>query len=224
VRFVVVSLALLVASPAVAQVPADPDRAVSGPGIRVEGWRGRTDRSEQKVTDVRFVEWKGGYRLTTGPHAIVWHPSHKASGEYTVTARLTKTPESVSSHEESYGVFIAGTDLDGPRQNYLYCVVFGSGKVMLRHRSGSETATLLGKTANAAISAPGGSSGTTDEVSLWVRGGRVGCSVNGAEVFSASVASMVGPGKLVQTDGMYGLRASHNLDVIVDWLRVTPAR
>ncbi|HEX9564879.1 MAG TPA: hypothetical protein VF981_12935 [Gemmatimonadaceae bacterium] len=206
-----------------AQASADPDRVVSGSGIQVDGWQGRTDRSEQKIGDIRFIEWNGGFRLTSGPHAIVWNPANRASGDYTVTARVSKTRESISTHEESYGLFIGGNDLTGPRWNYLYCVVFGTGTVMVRHRGGSETATLLGKTANPAISRDGGNS-ATDEIALWVRDGRVGCSVNGAEVFSAATSDMIGPGKLISTDGVFGLRASHNLDVIIERLSVAPVQ
>jgi hypothetical protein len=61
-----------------------------------------------------------------------------------------------------------------------------------------------------------GPDGVTDEISMWVRSGRVGCSVNGTEVFSAPRGSMLGPGKLVSTDGLFGLRASHNLDLLID--------
>ncbi len=110
---------------------------------------------------------------------------------------------------------MGGTDLNGPRQNYLYCVVFGTGTVMVRHRDGVDTHTLLGKTANPAISKMG-ARGATDEIALWVKGGRVGCSVNGTEVFSAARPDMIGPGKLVSTDGVYGLRASHNLDLHIE--------
>jgi hypothetical protein len=198
-----------------AQASADPDRAVQGSGIRVSGWTGRVDDPQrQKIGDVRFVEMDGGLHLTGGPHVILWNPANRARGDYTVSARLTKTPASRSTHEESYGLFIGGSDLEGPNQNYLYCVVFGSGNAMVRHRAGAETHTLLGKTADPAIRRMG-PQGATDEISLWVRDGRVGCTINGKEVFSAASADMVGPGKLESTDGLFGLRASHNLDVHV---------
>lgn len=206
-----------------AQASRDPDRPVRGAGIQVDGWTGRTDRDDQRLEDVRLVEWPGGYRLTTGPHAILWDRTSRASGDYAVSARLTKTRESVSVQEESYGLFIAGSALTTGRQNYLYCIVFGSGTVMVRHRGGSRTATLLGKTVHPAISRMG-PDGASDVVSLWVRGDRVGCTVNGAEVFSADRRAMVGPGKLASTDGVYGIRASHNLDVIVEGLQLTVAR
>lgn len=197
------------------------DRGSVGTGTGLDGWRGRTDRPEQRIADVHVAAHDGGYRITTGPHAIVWNPANRVSGDYEVRAQVTKTPDSVSSDEESYGLFIAGADLEGGRQNYLYCVVFGSGTVMVRHRGGSQTATLLGKTANAAI-AKMDERGATDVISLWVRDGRVGCTVNGVEVFSAAVAGMVGPGKLRSTDGIYGLRVSHNLDILVRDFGVRP--
>ena len=150
---------------------ADPDRAVGGAGIQVKGWTGRTDRAEQKIAEVKFVQMGTGYHLTSGPHAVLWNSENVATGDYTVKARLTKTPRSASTHEESYGVFIGGSDMTGPRQNYLYCVVFGSGNVMVRHRDGGDTHTLLGKTANAAASKMG-ERGATDEIAMWVNGFR----------------------------------------------------
>lgn len=214
------AVVMLVLATGVAVAQADPDKATGGGGIQVKGWQGRTDRSEQKISDVKFVQMGTGYHLTGGPHAIVWNSDAKATGDYTVRARVTKTPKSTSTHEESYGVFIGGTDLNGSKQNYLYCVVFGSGNVMVRHRDGGDTHTLLGKTANAAAQKMG-AQGATDEISMWVKGGRVGCSVNGTEVFSAARADMIGPGKLVSTDGVFGIRASHNLDLHIEGPTVT---
>ena len=215
-----ISATLVLALGAVAHAQSDPTNRVAGSGIQVKGWHGRTDRPEQKISDVKFVQMGTGYHLTGGPHAILWNDDSEASGEYTIKARITKTPSSTSSHEESYGVFIAGTDIAGPKQNYLYCVVFGSGNVMVRHRDGGETHTLLGKTANPAV-AKMGPRGATDEIAMWVRGGRVGCSVNGVEVFSADESDMIGPGKLLSTDGVFGVRASHNLDLHIEGPTVT---
>lgn len=198
-----------------ASAQADPTTRVSGGGIQVKGWQGRTDRADQKISDVRFVEMGTGYHFTGGPHAILWNSEHVATGDYTVRARITKTPRSTSTHEESYGVFIGGSDLTGPSQNYLYCVVFGTGTVMVRHRDGGDTHTLLGKTTTPAA-AKMGERGATDEVALWVKGGRVGCSINGTEVFSAPEADMIGPGKMMSTNGVYGIRASHNLDLHIE--------
>jgi hypothetical protein len=214
-RQAVPGLLLLIVTAQLAGAQADPTTKVAGAGIQVRGWQGRTDRAEQKIGELKFVEMGTGFHLTTGPHAILWNRQNTATGDYTVTARVTKTRQSTSTHEESYGLFIAGSDLNGPKQNYLYCVVFGTGNVMVRHRDGGDTHTLLGKTANPAVSKMG-ERGATDEIAMWVKGGRVGCSVNGTEVFSAASEDMIGPGKLVSTNGGYGIRASHNLDLHIE--------
>ena len=219
-RQVVASMLVVVFAAQAAGAQADPTTAVAGAGIQVRGWQGRTDRAEQKISEVKFVQMGTGFHLTGGPHAILWNTQNTATGEYTVTARLTKTPRSTSTHEESYGLFIGGSDLNGSKQNYLYCVVFGTGNVMVRHRDGGDTHTLLGKTANAAV-AKMGERGATDEIAMWVKGGRVGCSVNGTQVFSAAASDMIGPGKLVSTDGVFGIRASHNLDIHIEGPTVT---
>jgi hypothetical protein len=214
------SVIALVIVAQVGAAQADPTRSVAGAGIQVKGWQGRTDRSQDKIADVKFIQMGTGYHLTGGPHAVLWNSEHVATGDYTVSARMTKTPRSTSTHEESYGVFIGGSDLNGPKQNYLYCVVFGTGNVMVRHRDGGETHTLLGKTASAAASKMG-DRGATDEIAMWVKGGRVGCSVNGTEAFSAAAADMIGPGKLVSTNGVFGIRASHNLDIHIEGPTIT---
>lgn len=219
-RQVVAGILALTIVAQIAQAQGDPTNSVTGAGIQVKGWQGRTDRAAQKIGEVKFVSMGTGYHLTSGPHAILWSAANRASGDYSVVARFTKTPKSTSTHEESYGLFIGGTDLNGAKQNYLYCVVFGSGNVMVRHRDGGDTHTLLGKTANEKVSKMG-ERGATDEIAMWVRDGRVGCSVNGAEVFSAARADMIGPGKLVSTDGIFGLRASHNLDLHIEGPAVT---
>lgn len=218
-QVVLTTLAVVLAAQSAA-AQADPTTKVVGAGIQVRGWQGRTDRAEQKISEVKFVQMGTGYHLTTGPHAILWNSRNTATGDYTVTARLTKTPSSTSTHEESYGIFMGGSDLNGSKQNYLYCVVFGTGNVMVRHRDGGDTHTLLGKTANPAV-AKMTERGAVDEIAMWVRSGRVGCSVNGAEVFAADAADMIGPGKLVSTDGVFGIRASHNLDIHIEGLAVT---
>ena len=215
-----ISAILLFAIATVVDAQSDPTNRVAGSGIQVKGWQGRTDRTEQKISEVKFVQMGTGFHLTSGPHAILWNSDDRASGDYTVKARITKTPRSTSTHEESYGVFMGGSDLNGPKQNYLYCVVFGTGNVMVRHRDGGDTHTLLGKTANPAV-AKMGERGATDEITMWVRNGRVGCSVNGTEVFSAAAPDMIGPGKLVSTDGVFGIRASHNLDLHIEGPSVT---
>jgi len=76
--------------------------------------------------------------------------------------------------------------------------------------------------ANAAVhkaSAPGAP--VTQDVAVSVKGDKVLCSVNGAVVGTYNKSAVVGAGKLKSTDGVYGIRFSHNTDGLVSGLTVT---
>ena len=55
----------------------------------------------------------------------------------------------------------------------------------------------------------------TQEIAWVVKGGNADCVINGASVASLKAADIVGPGKLESTDGIWGIRVSHNMDLIV---------
>ncbi len=210
-KSVVVAALLLAVVPVKARAQgADPDKKVEG-GVLVKGWMGRTDKSAQPITGAKFFEMGGALHVTSGPAAIYWTPANVAKGNYAVKATFTQTK--APTHPEAYGLFLGGTKLDGDGQNYLYCVVRGDGKAMVRHRIGADVHTLMDWTENAAIKKQDDAGKATNEVSLWASADKVGCSVNGTEVFSFPRASAVGEGKLESVDGLYGLRVNHNLDV-----------
>jgi hypothetical protein len=48
-----------------------------------------------------------------------------------------------------------------------------------------------------------------------VKGDRAECSINGAVVAGFNKADLVGAGKLASLDGIYGIRAAHNVDIVV---------
>jgi len=196
-----------------AQAKDDPTKKVAGGGVMVKGWMGRVDKQADKLDDVKFESMGTGFHITGGPWAIFWNPENVATGNYTVKATLTKTK--ATPHPESYGLFIGGTKLDQPEQNYLYCVVFGNGMYSVIHRYGGETHTLRARTADPAVTTAGENGSAKDDVAITVASDKVSCSVNGKEVFSMPKADAIGAGKLESTDGIYGLRASHNLSIHV---------
>jgi hypothetical protein len=204
-----------------AQAAKDPDVKVGG-GVLVSGWQARVDRANQKVEDLKFEQMGTGFHITGGPHAIFWNPSNVARGNYTVRATLTKTK--ATPHEESYGLFIGGTKLNEEGQNYLYCVVFGGGNYMVRHRFGGELHTMAAKTPHEAVAKAAENGTAKDDIAMTVSADKISCSINGKEVWSMPKADAVGPGKLESTDGIYGLRASHNLSIHVSNFGVTPLK
>ncbi|MCC6316334.1 MAG: hypothetical protein IT361_01490 [Gemmatimonadaceae bacterium] len=215
----------LVATLAMAAVPArvsqgqasDPDRLVKNGGVLVKGWTGRVDPQAEKggarLTDARFSDLAGGWLVVAGPPAIYWNPANAAAGDYTASARFNQ--ETPTEHAEYYGLFIGGSQLDRPRQNYLYCAIAGNGTFTVKHRLGDEVHELAGRTAHSAIRKVGPSGKASNEVAWRVTGARTSCLVNGTEVWGYGSASLVGEGKLESLNGIVGLRVNHNLDVHV---------
>ena len=55
----------------------------------------------------------------------------------------------------------------------------------------------------------------TQEIAWTVKGGRAECSINGTVVAGYDKAEIVAPGKLKSTDGVYGLRFTHNVETVI---------
>ena len=209
----------LVPATVFAQGGSDPDKNVKDGGVLVKGWTGRTDKSTQELSSAKFAPMGGGFHVTSGPPAIYWSPENKASGSYTVKASFTQTK--APAHPEAYGVFMGGTKLDTDGQNYLYCVVFGNGMYSVKHRYGSEVHTLVERKASDAINKADASGKATNEVGFTVTDDKVSCVINGTAVESFDKSDVLGDGKLESTDGMYGIRVNHNLDVHVAGFAMT---
>ena len=104
-----------------------------------------------------------------------------------------------------------------PSQTELYCAASGNGKFIVRGFGPApfRMTGLLGGSNAAIHKAAGRGQPVTQEISLSVRGDKVVCSINGSSVASYDETTLVGPGKLISTNGYYGLRFAHNTDVFV---------
>jgi hypothetical protein len=217
---VAVFLVLMTLSVAMAQ--GDPDRVIPGGGISVQGWTGKIDASSvsqgRTLNDAKFAQEGGNLHVTTGPAASFWNPANKASGDYTVKATFTEPKYmNLNSHPHSYGVFIGGNDLGTDQQSLMYCAAYGNGTFIVRG-FGPAPFQLNGRMggANPAVhKAAGQNQPVTQEIALSVKGGRVECSINGTVVAGYDKAEVVAPGKLKSTDGVYGLRFTHNVEVVI---------
>ena len=197
------------------------DRKVAGGGITAKGWQGKVDAGAAKagktVNDSKFMEMGGGLHMQIGPAAVYWNPANTAKGDYTVKATFKET-KVTSDHPHPYGLFIGGSKLDTETPNLLYCVAYGSGDVLIRGFSDGKVMTVTKRAPNPAVNKAGADGGVTQEIAWSVKGDKAECLVNGAVVASVPKAEIVGPGKLESTDGIYGIRVSHNLDVMVTGL------
>lgn len=129
----------------------------------------------------------------------------------------------LNSHPHPYGIVIAGNDMGTAQQSYLYCAAYGNGNFIVRG-FGPEPFQMNGRRgeANAAVhKAAGPGEPVTQEIAVSVKGDKVSCAINGAEVASYDKASLVTAGKLKSTDGIYGIRFAHNTDATVTGLSVT---
>jgi len=222
-RAVILVSVILAAAASTAGGQATPDKLAKGAGVTVKGWQGRVDPSAekegQKITDATFALVRGAIRVTSGPPAIYWNPSNKARGRYAARASFTQTK--VTEHSSAYGLFIGGTDLAGPRQNYLYCLITGTGAYLVKHRVGNEVHDLAARTEHAAITRADAAGTVTNEVAWDVTAERTSCLVNGQEVWGYASKGLIGEGKLETLDGIAGIRVNHDLDVHVSGFAVT---
>jgi hypothetical protein len=200
----------------------DADRSVSDGGIKVDGWKGRVDRrpmSQGKtVADSRFAAAPGGgFRISVGPAGNFWNPANVASGDYDVKATFQEH-KMAASHPHSYGLFIGGADLESDTETLLYCIVYGDGTYSIKTFHGENVTTLVNREATSALHKANDEGESTNDVAWRVRGGNASCVVNGTEVKSLSNAQVVAADKLKSTDGVYGIRVSHNLELTVSGL------
>lgn len=218
------TLVLLGARPA-AQAQQDADRKVEGGGVTVKGWQGKEDTGNKQgltVKDSKFAPEGSGFRLTTGPAGLYWSPANAAKGDYSVKATFTEAKQTYN-HPHPFGVFIGGADLDGGAPTALYCAAYRNGNYIVRMFSGGKRVDVVGKPAphDAVKKAASPEAEVVQEVGWNVRGDKVECVVNGTAVWSGTKADVTGPGKLPSTDGIAGIRVSHNSDALVTNFAVT---
>jgi hypothetical protein len=207
--------ALALAAPAAAQ---DADRSVKGGGIMAKGWLGKVDANAAKqgktINDSRFEEKNGSFHISAGSASTYWNPANTAKGDYTVSGTFTE-PKIAAGHPHPYGVFIGGSNMDTDKPTYVYCVAYGNGDVLVRGFSDGVVFNPSKRAPNAAVNKASEGGSVTQNISWSVKGDKAECSVNGTVVASFTKADLVGPGKLQSTDGIYGIRAAHNVDIVV---------
>jgi hypothetical protein len=204
----------------------DPDRVIPDGGIFVAGWTGRIDRSSalqlRSINDARLVQEGGKLHATTGPAVTYWNPANTIAGDYTVKATFLEPRfMELNSHPHSYGLFIGGTAMGTDRMRLMYCVTYGDGSALVRG-FGPDVFTLFGPSPHEAVHrAADIGEPVSQEIAWKVGNGRAECLVNGIVVASYDRAQIVGPGRLQSTDGVYGLRLTHNVEAVITGFTAT---
>jgi hypothetical protein len=212
--------AVALAAGALLTAQADPDRVVPGGGIFVQGWTGKIDAGSvqqgRMINDAKLAQEGNALHVTTGPATTYWNPANTATGNYTVKATFLE-PKFMAwnNHPHSYGIFIGGHNLGTDEMSLVYCVAYGDGKALVRG-FGPAVFTLLRPTPQASVhKAADVGQPVTQEIEWRVKDGRAECAINGTVVAGYDNAQLVGAGKLQSTDGVYGLRFTHNVEAVI---------
>ena len=182
------------------------------------GWKIRADRSTSAsdpdgAGEIKFTAMGKGFHAVNPAAAVYWHPSNTASGTYTVKGTFTLNKP--SGHNNFYGIVFGGSGLEGADQKYLYFLVAQDGSFLVKQRIGdAKTDNVVAKTPHAAIKKPDASGTSTNTLEVRVMADKVDFVVNGT-----SVQSMPKTG--LETNGTWGIRVNHQLDVTITDIGVT---
>lgn len=213
-RLLVISLlVLLIAAPAFAQsVPS--------------GWKLRIDRSTSATDpdaagDIKILTAGSGFHVETPSAAVFWHEGNAATGNYTLKG--TFTLNKLSGHVNFYGLIFGGSALAGAEQKYIYFMVAQNGAWLVKTRDGAKTtatfpglpgATRNGSVINPVVKLPDAAGKSVNALDVRVHADQIDFVVNGTVVHSAPRAGLT-------TDGTWGFRSNHLLDINVDGLGVS---
>jgi cytochrome c556 len=179
------------------------------------GWRVRADNSTSAFDpdapgDIKFVARGAGFRATNPRAAVYWNPANTITGDYLLKGTFTLLEP--SNHTNYYGLVFGGSQLDGPAQQYVYFLVAQDGSWLVKRRDGNATTDMvLPKTVSTAVKKPDASGRSVNVLEVQVTAGAIEFIVNGTVVNRWADAA-----RAVRTQGIYGIRVNHFLDVQID--------
>ena len=178
-------------------------------GVQAEGWEARLDFEADIDSVLGFMNMGSGVHvMTTGAgFAIFWQPESTAEGDFSISATFTQMER--SGHANAYGLFLGGSDLQGPNQQYSYFMLRQGGEYLIKKRMGEDLPTLVDWTAHDAVNDLNDRGSSTNTLTVEADGDTVRFLVNGAEVATQ-------PRSAVDTAGITGLRVTHLLNVHID--------
>ena len=199
------ALALFAAVPLFAQAP---------------GWKLRADRSTNAADpdaagSIKFMAMGSGFHAITPQAAVFWNPANTATGTYSLKGTFTLLKP--SNHTNYYGLVFGASALDGPAQNYLYFTVAQDGTWLIKQRNGdSATQNVAPRGSSAAVKTPDATGKSVNVLEVKVAADKIDFLVNGTVVHTAPKTGLT-----AKTDGTYGIRSNHALEIQVDGLAVT---
>lgn len=200
-RLILIAAVVAIAVPADAQAP--------------KGWKFRADRSTSASDPdapgaIKMTQMGQGFHAENPQAAVFWSPDSVATGTYTLTGTFHLMKP--SGHANYYGLVFGGAELDGANQNYLYFLVAQNGNWLIKHRAGDATThDVVARTPSDAVRKPGADGRSANTLEVRVGAADLQFLINGTLVHTAPKSGMT-----ARTDGIYGARVNHQLDVHVD--------
>ena len=180
------------------------------------GYALHLDRANRDRTDFVVQADAGELVVETGPAGILYRPDdaeHMVEADdaslYRVRAAFTEVGAPMG-HREGFGIFIGGRQLAGAGRHYVYFLVRGDGRYLVKKRDGDETVELsAGWQPSDAVQVPRSDGGqVTNELAVEVDGTRLRLLCNGESVAELLIGE-------ADATGQVGVRVNHNLHVRV---------
>ena len=176
------------------------------------GWKMRVDRSTNAQDPdaagaIKFVTMGTGFHATNPQAAVYWNPKNTISGAYTLKGTFTLMKP--SGHTNFYGLVFGGSALEGASEGYTYFMVAQDGTWLVKKREGEVASDVIKKTPSDAVKKPGADGKSTNALEVRVGADKIDYVVNGTVVNSSPKAG-------TKTDGIYGVRVNHLLEVHID--------
>jgi hypothetical protein len=199
------ALLLVTVAPLLAQAP--------------KGWMAHVDRSSvasdpDAAGNLKFIAIGSSFHILTPQSATLWNPANMATGNYTLkgTFKLLKS----TGQYEYFGLIFGGSDLQGINQTYFYFMVNDDGTWLVKRRSGMLADEVSKKTTSAWVRRTDLFGNSTNALEVRIMRDAVAFAVNGTVV-----STMPKTGLLANTDGIYGIRSNHHLELEVEGFGVS---
>lgn len=198
-------LALVALTPLASQSPA--------------GWKMHVDGNPMAsdpdaLGPIKFITMGTGFHATNPQAAVYWNPANTASGIYQLKGTFTLMKP--SDHINYYGLIFGGSGLEGTHQKYLYFMVAQNGTWLIKSRDGADTSMLSQNAPSDAVKVPDATGKSTNALEVRVGADKIEYVVNGTVV-----ASNPKTGSTANTNGTYGIRINHLLEVHIDGFGVS---
>jgi hypothetical protein len=182
-----------------------------------EAWTVRLDASADPA-GTTVAQAGGALTVSSEAGALVWRPRDRGTGSFIVRATVRVPADA----DAGAGLFFGGFDLEGMDRNWAACLVRPDGTWSIAHRNGVELHDFRPWAPSETVRPASAGEGSANLVEWVVGPERVGCRINGTEVYSFERARGVVPGGLRTIEGDVGIRVGAGVTATFDDFEIVP--